>query len=79
MIFRVAETEPMPKLVVGYTELSCSKLKKSSGFLKPNFEPLPIPELLGCQVRRVRQVVWWFCGFLGLSRLVSACLVLCAD
>jgi hypothetical protein len=28
----------MPKLVGGYTELSCSKLKKGKGFLKPNFE-----------------------------------------
>jgi hypothetical protein len=38
MIFRVAVTEPMPRLVVGYTELGCSKLKKGKGFLKPNFE-----------------------------------------
>ena len=27
-----AETERMPKLVVGYTELGCSKLKKGKGF-----------------------------------------------
>jgi len=35
---RVAETETMPRLVVGYTELAGSKLKKGKGFLKPNFE-----------------------------------------
>ena len=32
-----AGTEIMPKLVVGYTELGGSKLKKGNGFLKPNF------------------------------------------
>ena len=37
MIFRVAETELMPRLVVAYTEPGCSKLKKGKGFLKPNF------------------------------------------
>ena len=30
-------TELMPRLVVGYTETGCSKLKKGNGFLKPNF------------------------------------------
>ena len=30
-----AETERMPKLVVGYTELGCSKLKKGKGFFCP--------------------------------------------
>ena len=34
---RVAETELMPRLVVGYTEMRCSKWKKGNGFLKPNF------------------------------------------
>ena len=34
----VAETELMPRFVVGYTELIASKLKKGKGFLKPNFE-----------------------------------------
>jgi hypothetical protein len=34
----VIDTEPMPKLVVGNTELVVSKLKKGKGFLKPNFE-----------------------------------------
>ena len=34
---RVAETEIMPKLVAGYTELVGSKWKKGKGFLKPNF------------------------------------------
>ena len=38
---RVAETELMPRLVVGYTELGGSKLKKGNGFLKPNFGLLP--------------------------------------
>jgi hypothetical protein len=28
----------MPRLVVGYTELGCSKWKRGKGFLKPNFE-----------------------------------------
>ena len=32
------ETERMPRLVVGYTELGCSKWKKGRGFLEPNFE-----------------------------------------
>ena len=31
----------MPKLVVGYTELVGSKLKKGKGFSKPNFEVGP--------------------------------------
>ena len=35
------ETERMPRLVEGYTELGCSKLKKGKGFLKPNFERGP--------------------------------------
>ena len=35
---RVTETELMPKLVVGNTELGGGKLKKAKGFLKPNFE-----------------------------------------
>jgi hypothetical protein len=34
---RGIETELMPKLVVDYTELGGSKLKKGKGFLKPNF------------------------------------------
>ena len=38
---REAEADPMPKLVVDYTELVVSKLKKSKGFSKPNFEWLP--------------------------------------
>ena len=37
MIFRVAETELMPRLLVGYTEVDVSKFKKGNGFLKPNF------------------------------------------
>jgi hypothetical protein len=36
---RVAETELMPRLVVGYAELLVSKLKKGNGFSKPNSEP----------------------------------------
>jgi hypothetical protein len=31
----------MPKLVEGYTELGCGRLKKGKGFLKPNFDLLP--------------------------------------
>ena len=31
------ETEPMPRLLVDYTELGGSKSKKGKGFLKPNF------------------------------------------
>jgi hypothetical protein len=38
---RVTDTEPMPKLVVGYTELVGSKLKKGKGFLKPNLGLVP--------------------------------------
>ena len=34
---RVADTELMPRLVVGYTELGGGKLKKGKRFLKPNF------------------------------------------
>ena len=34
---RVTETERMPRLVVGYTDLVGGKLKKGKGFLKPNF------------------------------------------
>jgi hypothetical protein len=37
----VIATELMPRLLVGYTELGGSKLKKGNGFLKPNFETLP--------------------------------------
>ena len=33
----VAEAELMPRLVVGYTELGCSKWKRGKGFSKPNF------------------------------------------
>ena len=33
----VAETELMPRLLVGYTEIRGSKLKKRNGVLKPNF------------------------------------------
>ena len=35
---REAETEIIPRLVVGYTERDGSKLKKGKGFLKPNLE-----------------------------------------
>jgi len=37
----VTETELMPRLVVGYTELGGGKLKRGKGFLKPNFELVP--------------------------------------
>jgi hypothetical protein len=48
MIFRVAGTEPMPRLVGGDTELWGGKLKSGNRFLKPNFEVGPSL----CQVRR---------------------------
>ena len=38
---RIAETELMPTLVVGNTELDGGKLKMGNGFLKPNFELEP--------------------------------------
>lgn len=39
---RAAETELMPSLVEGYTELGCGgKWKSGKGFLKPNSEPGP--------------------------------------
>jgi hypothetical protein len=46
----MTETELMPKLVVGYTELDRSKLKKGKGFLKPNFElgPSRVGRGAGC-------------------------------
>ena len=34
----VAETDPMPSLVVDYTELGCGKLKICNSFPEPNFE-----------------------------------------
>jgi hypothetical protein len=34
---RVTETERMPSLGVGYTELGCSKLKKAKQYSGPNF------------------------------------------
>jgi hypothetical protein len=36
-----ADTEPVPKLVGGNTELGCSKLKRGKGFSKSNFESPP--------------------------------------
>jgi hypothetical protein len=38
---RAAETELMPRLVGGDTEIVCGKLKDPKRFLKPNFEPGP--------------------------------------
>jgi hypothetical protein len=43
-------------LEVGYTELSCSKLKKGKGFLKPNFERGPNPWARLAPGRQVRRV-----------------------
>ena len=34
---RATATELMPRLLVDYTELGCSKWKTGKGFLKPNF------------------------------------------
>jgi hypothetical protein len=55
----VTETERMPSLGVGNTELVGSKLKRGNSFSKPNSEPLPKPR----QVRQVRRVTLWFLGF----------------
>jgi hypothetical protein len=41
MIFRVAEAELMPSLVVGNTERCCGKLKRGNRFLEPNIGVLP--------------------------------------
>ena len=38
---RVTDTELVPKLVVGYTELGGGKLKNGKGFSRPNTELLP--------------------------------------
>jgi hypothetical protein len=51
---RATETERMPRLVVGYTELGGSKLKKGKGFLKPKFRASS--ETSALAYRRVRQV-----------------------
>ena len=37
----VSETELMPRLVVGYTELDCGKLKRGKGLLESNLGVLP--------------------------------------
>ena len=37
----VTETELMPRLLVGYTELGGGKLKKDMGFWEPNFGVRP--------------------------------------
>ena len=34
---RVTDTEHMPRLLVGYTELGGGKLKRGNGFFEPNF------------------------------------------
>ena len=57
---REAQTELMPRLVVGNTELSCSKLKRGKGFLKPNLGvgPNRIPELNNLlSIRILRKIV----------------------
>jgi hypothetical protein len=38
---RVIETEPMPRLVGGNTEMAGGMLKSGNRFLKPNFERGP--------------------------------------
>jgi hypothetical protein len=54
----VTETERMPSLVGGNTELGCSKRKICNVFSKPNSDPLPSHR----QVRQVRRVSRWFLG-----------------
>ena len=69
----MTDTEPMPRLVVGNAELGGGgKLKKRKGFLKPNFGVGPKPV-------RFDGSVGLSIAFLGLSHMVSACFVLCAD
>ena len=65
---RVAETELMPKLVEGYTELGCSKWKKWKGFLKPNFELGPKSPV------RFGDPVGLFVAFLGLGECLRCTL-----
>lgn len=70
---RVNDTELMLRLVVGYTELRGSKLKKWKRFSKPNFGLLPkssqasdsIYESLTCHLQ----------DFLGIFTLVAECRV----
>ena len=57
MIFRVTETELMPRLVVCNAELGCSKLKKGKGFLEPNFGLGPSLAGLTEQASELQQVV----------------------
>jgi len=45
---KVTETERMPKLVEGYTELAGGKLKKGKGFSKPNLGLGPNRIFYGC-------------------------------
>ena len=70
---RVTETELMPRLVVGYTELSCSKWKKGKGFSKPNSEPGPIrnTELGGCE--RLVNLTQSSCTQSDSSRIAYTC------
>ena len=54
----MTETERMLKLVEGYTELGCSKLKKGEGFLKPNFGVGAEPVWLNSSIHVVLSVIF---------------------
>jgi hypothetical protein len=53
----VIETELMPRLVVGYTEKVCNKLKSCKAFLKPSFELGP---KFRTGLRQVHRVNCWY-------------------
>jgi len=63
----------MPSLVVGYTELGCSKLKKDKGFLKPNFELGPNEFL---KAAKCGQIILWIINESGSKRV---CPCLCGE
>ena len=72
----MTETELMPRLVVDYTELAGSKLKKGKGFLEPNFGVGPnwacqesVHSVTRFQVKDNRKSSNGFSGCLVLDRL----------
>ena len=54
----VTETELMPILVVGYTELGGGKWKKGKGFSKPNFELGPNWTFYWCSLYHKKGAGW---------------------
>ena len=57
----MTETELMPRLVGGYTELGCGKLKKGKGLLGPNFG-VGLKSLRRTRIREFQSIwqAWWF-------------------